>query len=120
MLELLADRASLLSVQVKNIVTTRKRSLGRGNVFTGVCQSFCPQKGVFLSVRGYVVDTPSIYTPCTHKYTLDMPPPPDTYPTHWTHIPWTPLGQQAGSTYLTGMLSCFSYVDVSVLSVHNN
>ena len=24
------------------IITIRKRSLGQGNIFTGVCQSFCP------------------------------------------------------------------------------
>ena len=25
--------------------TLRKRSLGQGNIFTGVCQSFCPRGG---------------------------------------------------------------------------
>ena len=24
------------------IITARKRSLGQGNIFTGMCQSFCP------------------------------------------------------------------------------
>ena len=27
-----------------NIFTTRKRSLGQGNIFSSVCQEFCPQK----------------------------------------------------------------------------
>ena len=29
----------------KHIITARKRSLGQGNVFTPVCQSFCSQGG---------------------------------------------------------------------------
>ena len=28
------------------IFTARKRSLGQGNIFTSVCQEFCPQRGV--------------------------------------------------------------------------
>ena len=34
------------------IITARRRSLGQVNVFTGVCQSFCPQGGVCLRVWG--------------------------------------------------------------------
>ena len=31
--------------QILSIVTARKRSLGQGNVFTGLCHSFCPWGG---------------------------------------------------------------------------
>ena len=39
----------------KIICTARKRSLGQGNIFTSVCQEFCPQggRGVCLWSRGY-------------------------------------------------------------------
>ena len=42
-------------LHLRFIFTTRKRSLGQGNVFTGVCQSFCSQ-GEGVSVWG--VDPP--------------------------------------------------------------
>ena len=39
----------------KHIFTARKRSLGQGNIFSSVCQEFCPQGGVCLSA---CLDTP--------------------------------------------------------------
>ena len=32
-----------------SLITTRKRSLGQGNIFMGVCQEFCSKGGVCLS-----------------------------------------------------------------------
>ena len=32
-------------MQMKYLVTARKRSLGQGNIFSSVCQEFCPQGG---------------------------------------------------------------------------
>ena len=34
------------------LITTRKRGLGQGNIFTSVCYSFCPQKGGGSASRG--------------------------------------------------------------------
>ena len=28
-----------------DLITARKRSLGQGNIFSSVCQEFCPQEG---------------------------------------------------------------------------
>ena len=33
------------SQQVNGVFTARKRSLGQGNIFSSVCQEFCPRKG---------------------------------------------------------------------------
>ena len=33
------------SQQVNGVFTARKRSLGQGNIFSSVCQEFCPQEG---------------------------------------------------------------------------
>ena len=35
-----------LSVQFLSFITARKRSLGQGNIFIGVCQEFCSEGGV--------------------------------------------------------------------------
>ena len=35
------------------IITTRKRSLGQGNIFTSVCQEFCSQGGMPHCILGY-------------------------------------------------------------------
>ena len=37
------------------IFTARKRSLGQGNIFTSVCQKFCPQRGGACSGGGGLV-----------------------------------------------------------------
>ena len=36
-------------------ITTRKRSLGQGNIFTSVCQEFCSQGGAWSSGGGCLV-----------------------------------------------------------------
>ena len=41
------------------ILTTRKRSLGQGNVFTPVCQSFCSQGGVHPEADTHLTDPPT-------------------------------------------------------------
>ena len=41
---------------VKSFVTARKRSLRQGNVFTPVCQLFCPQGSVCLWVQAGCLD----------------------------------------------------------------
>ena len=40
------------------VITARKRSLGQGNVFTPVCQSFCSQGGVHPRADTPQADTP--------------------------------------------------------------
>ena len=42
------------------ILTTRKRSLGQGNVFTPVCQSFCSQGGVHPHTDTPWTDPPTV------------------------------------------------------------
>ena len=41
-----------------HVFTARKRSLGQGDVFTPICQSFCARR-VGCVVKGGVVDTPN-------------------------------------------------------------
>ena len=58
------------------IFTARKRSLGQGNVYTSVCQEFCPQEGVYPSMQwaGHVyLWIRGVYNP-----QADIP---------WTHTP---------------------------------
>ena len=43
---------------VFTVFTARKRSLGQGDVFTPICQSFCARR-VGCVVKGGVVDTPN-------------------------------------------------------------
>ena len=78
----------------------RKRSLGQGNIFTGVCQTFCPEegrgeKGVWWK-RG-LVDTPPL------PPDPDADPPPD--PEADTPLP-VETATGAGGTHPTGMHSC--------------
>ena len=35
------------------VITARKRSLGQGNIFSSVCQEFCPQGGLPQCMLGY-------------------------------------------------------------------
>ena len=37
------------------LITTRKRGLGQGNIFTSVCHSFCPQKGGGICIQGVCI-----------------------------------------------------------------
>ena len=46
------------------IITTRKQSLGQGNIFRSVCQDFCPQGGYLVQggcgPRGLVLGVPGL------------------------------------------------------------
>ena len=68
------------------IFTARKRSLGRGNIFIGVCQEFCSQGGCM--VLGVVSQHALRQTPpgTTQPLGSDTPPGPDT-PRDYTHPP---------------------------------
>ena len=59
-------RSNLTGV-VCSIFTARKRSLGQGNIFSSVCQEFCPQGGGSTSVHTGI---PPEQTP------VDQAPPP--------------------------------------------
>ena len=52
-----------------------KRSFGRGNIFTSVCQEFCPQEGVLDQAPPR---TRQVHPPRTRQ--LPHPPGPDTTP----------------------------------------
>ena len=93
-----------LQFLVADIFTASKRSLGQGNVFTGVCQSFYPQGVSASESNGYVClslgpgggvslwvqATPWIHTPLeTHSWTYTAPR--HTYPQAHTpryRLPW--------------------------------
>ena len=90
------------------IFTARKRSLGQGNAFTGICHSFCPEGGGFTAcITGHMTGGSA-----SRRGTLGRPPgpayrgrgnpaPPETWDT-------TGYGQQAGGTHPTGMHSRLS------------
>ena len=98
----------------------RKRSLGQGNIFSSVCQEFCPQVGVCLSAYWDTTHPPPgppnplQQTPprSRHPAGADIPQrrhPPD----QESPGPGTPCavhagryGQQAGGMHPTGMQSC--------------
>ena len=64
------------SKRSKCIVTDRIRSMGEGTVFTGVCHSFCPQKGVSVQreSEGWVSDQRG--SGCLVRPGEGRPPPP--------------------------------------------
>ena len=97
------------------IITARKLSLGQGNVFTPVCDSFH---------GGCLTHCMLIYTPLSRHSPRqtppmadtpweDTPPPRQTPPRadgpSWADAPQdtTEYGQQTGGTYPTGMHTCF-------------
>ena len=61
-----------------HIITARKRSLGQGDIFSSVCQEFCPQGGLPQCMLGY------------HPPGTRLPPGSDT-PRPGTPRPSTPL-----------------------------
>ena len=103
--------------------------LGQGNIFTSVCQEFCPQGGrVSASVHAGIHPPGSRPPDQAHTPRAD-PPRPGTHPPDQAHPPWeqtppwtrhtpppradTPprkqtaaYGQRAAGTHLTGMHSC--------------
>ena len=80
------------------IVTTRKRSLGQGNIFRSMCQEFCPQGGVPGQVHppdqvhppGTRYTPKTRYTPRTRYTPKDQVHPPWTRYTPWDQV--HPLG----------------------------
>ena len=82
------------------VVTARIRSLGWGNVFTGVCLS--------TGGRGWL---PSMHHR-SHDWRWVSAKPPVCRPTRcrppWDTWDTTGYGQQAGCTHLTGMHSCLN------------
>ena len=61
-------------MQINSVITTRKRSLVQGNIFTGVCQSFCSQgEGVSLTETPLDRDPPRQRPPWTET-PLDRDP----------------------------------------------
>ena len=71
---------------ILNIFTTRKRSLGQGNVFRSMCQEFCPWEGEYLGRY-----SPGRYTlPGRYPLGPGTPPPgPGTSPQDQVHPPGT-------------------------------
>ena len=59
----------------KRLITTRKRSLGQGNIFSSVCQEFCSGGSTWAG-------TPQAGTPLLGRYT-----PPGRYPPGQVHPP---------------------------------
>ena len=103
--------------------TACKRSLGQGNIFSSVCQEFCPQGGLPQCILGYQphhhpgADTPRDQAPPRNRYPLEQTPPKQTSP--GADPPPQAVhagrhGQQAGGMHPTGMQSCC----VVCLSVH--
>ena len=102
-----------------NIFTARKRSLGQGNVFTHVCQSFCSRRGASAPLHAGIhpqgrhpwADTPSRH-PWADTPWADPPPGRHTYlgrhppGKHPTPSDTTGYGQQAGGMHPTGMHIC--------------
>ena len=83
------------------IFTTRKRSLGQGNVFTPVCHSVHMKGGGFPTcITGHITWGEGLPPGGSAFRELGRPPPQDT---------WDTMGydQQAGSMHPTGMRSCF-------------
>ena len=85
------------------LFTARKRSLGQGNIFTPVCQSFC-SRGEGSTWAGTLPPGPGTpqtrYTPPGTRY----PPKPGTPP---LAVHAGRYRQQAGGTHPTGMHSCY-------------
>ena len=98
-----------------DIFTTRKRSLGQGNIFRSVCQEFCPQGRVCLSACWDIppeqkpplgAETPPGAEPLPKR----SPPSPGADPPGADPAPAQHAGrygQRAGGTHPTGMQSCY-------------
>ena len=89
-----------LHVNLPNLVTARKRSLGQGNIFRSVCQEFCPQGGS-ASVHAGIPHPPQDRAPPQTRY----PPPGSRHHTPPGAEHAGRYGQRAGGTHPTGMES---------------
>ena len=95
--------------------TARKRSLGQGNIFSSVCQKFCPRGVVCLSACWDTTHTPlarrpppllARRLPLVSQPPLAKRPPPARRPPYTVHA--GRYGQQSGSMHPTGMHSCLT------------
>ena len=92
--------------------------LAQGNIFTSVCQEFCPQGGgVSASVHAGIYHPPGADTPPGPDPPGADTPPDQTPQGAATHSPGpdpppgkqtAAYGQRAAGTHPTGMHSCFS------------
>ena len=82
------------------IFTTRKRSVGQGNIFTGVCQLFCPE--MCCGERSVVKEGCGRHSPPSPG-PRRRPPPLDSEAD--TPLP-VETATGAGGTHPTGMHSC--------------
>ena len=64
------------------VITARKRNLGQGNIFIGVCQEFCSQGAVGVCLSACWDTPPREQTPMPPH-----PPPPRSTPPEQT-LPW--------------------------------
>ena len=107
------------------LVTTRKRSLGQGNIFTPVCHSVhrgsLPQCMLGYQPPGIMHPSPRDHAPPDHTPPpQDHVPPRDHAPPRTIHPPPPGTehagryGQRAGGTHHTEMQSClFTYILIS-------
>ena len=107
---LMVCSVTAVSVTALQVITDRKRSLGQGNIFKGVCQEFC-SRGVSTSAPGNRhppgADTPlGADTPTGADTQLGADTPQEQTPSRTEHA--GRYGQCAGGTHPTGMQSCFS------------
>ena len=79
------------------VFTARKRSLGQGNKFTGVC----------LSTGGGVIPACTEADPPGTRHSPPGPDPPGPPPKFFIFYFFLPYGQHAGGTHPTGMHSCY-------------
>ena len=95
-----------------NFITTRKQSLGQGNVFTGVCLS---TGGVPLGLGGVPLGPGGVHTPHGHTHLWTHTPP-------WTHTlfppPWTPPTVNSGryASHWNAFLWCDETTTIWVLT----
>ena len=99
------------------LITVRKRSLGQGNIFIGVCQEFCsrgggvpgqvhpPGPGTPPQCFFFFAFFPLLFSKFLINYFIICSPPRAVHAGRY--------GQQAGSTHPTGMHSCLCLILIS-------
>ena len=89
-----------------------QRSCGQGNVFTGVCHSFCSQGGSASVHAGIPPPRTRQTPPGADSPGPGRPPPPEQTPPDLADPPWkqTPsYGLRAAGTHPTGMHCCYTH-----------
>ena len=90
------------SQPVNGVFAARKRSLGQGNIFSSVCQEFCPQEGGEVSASVHAgISYSSPWDQATPRADPPGPGPPGA-------VHAGRYGQWAGSMHPTGMQSCMT------------